>query len=549
MALFVRAALAVVSLGLAIHLAAPDRASAQQPPARSVAPGRSGGEGGGSAAVDASVKEATKEDPIFRSNVGQPAPPPTGDDPASRCYKIAYADLTTIKDAPTQIVDVSIRPATATAPETCVVNGFVAPQVGFRMWLPMTKWNGNFMQTGCGGRCGDILTTSCEYLHTRGYACMANDLGHKGTTYDNVWAIDDIPSEIDFGFRATHVAAIVGKVLTEKYYGKPHKYSYFVGASTGGRQALVAVQRFPEDYDGVIAGEPGMGPPGGLRGNGNAVGGGRMLYADDKPLVTPDEILMLHAAVMARCDQDDGLKDKIILDPRSCAFEPKDLQCKGEKAPGCLDKAQVEALTRLYATGPMKGSEIAWIGAFISADGGPGRYINRSSLGYSYPYSWVFNDNTNPDIRAFKAAGGKFILYVGWNDEVVLPRGPVDYYETVERLMGGRTQTQDFFRFFVIPGQSHIPGNVGAESLDYVMAMENWVEHGKAPDVLMGRKLKRITQMMGPMYLPKDLQPSNWLYSRPLYPYPIQAKYKGSGDPDAAESFGPWDPVKKAWVK
>jgi hypothetical protein len=513
-------------------------------------PGKSGGEGGGSAAIDAAVPEATKANPLFRSNVGQPAGPPSGDDPRSRCLRIAYADLTQLPDAPTQIVDAAVRPGAGGAPEVCVVNGFVAPQVAFRIWLPTAAWNAKFMQTGCGGRCGDILTTACEYQFTRGYACLANDLGHRGTTYDNVWAIGNIPGEIDFGFRATHVASIAGKAITALFYGRPPSYSYFVGASTGGRQALVEAQRFPRDFNGVLSGEPAMvGVPGGISGDADAQAGARILYANGHAVLTADEIRMLHAAVMARCDADDGLKDGIIGDPRSCAFQPTDLLCASAKTASCLTQSQVDVLRRVYDAGPLKGSELAWIGAFVAADGSAGRYISRTEKGYSYPYSWVFNDTTNPDIRPFKAAGGKLMLYVGWADEVVLPRGPVDYYETVERLVGSRSQTQDFFRFFAIPGQSHIPGNVGAESVDYVEALEAWVEHGHPPDRLVGHKLKRITTMMGPMYLAKDLQPANYLYSRPIYPYPVQARYKGRGDPDDADSFGPYDPVKKRWLK
>ncbi len=515
----------------------------------SASPGRSGGEGGGQGS-NVTLHEATKADPILKSSVGQPAGPPTGDDPASRCLRIAYSDQSSIKDAPTQIIDAAVKPARGDAPAHCVVNGYINPQIGFRLWLPLDTWNGKLMQGGCGGRCGELLAGACEFQVTRGYACIANDLGHHGTTYDNIWAIDNVASEIDFGFRATHVAVVVAKLLTTDFYGRPPRHSYFIGASTGGRQALIGVQRFPLDYDGVVSGEPaGSSTRGAVRGADGAIDGGRALTIDNKPVVTPAEIRMLHRAVVAACDANDGLADGIITDPRTCAFEPKDLQCQGAKTPDCLTAQQVAAVSAVYAGGPQKGSELAWIGAYIAEDGSAGRYVRSVSNPYRYPYSWVFNDAGNPDIRAFKAAGGKFILYQGWADEVIPPLNAVDYYETVERLMGSRAATQDFFRFFAIPGQSHIPGNIGAESLDYVVALENWVEKGQAPDRMIGHKLKRIQQMMGPMYLDRDLAPSNYLYSRPLYPYPIQARYKGRGDPDDAASFGPWDPATGTWVK
>lgn len=525
-------------------------ASAKPVKEMSAAPGKSGGEGGGFA-TNVTLKAATLEEPFLQTIVGQPGPTPDGATPQGRCLLLAYHDFSTIKDAPTQLTGASVRAANDGTTEICQVDGFIAPQVGFRMILPTTSWNGKFMQVGCGGRCGTYLPDACEEQVKRGYACMANDLGHKSTTYDNLWAIDNVPGEIDFGFRATHVAALTGKAITEAYYSQKPKYSYFIGASTGGRQALVAVQKFPDDYDGVVGGEPAMTVPGVSRDEGR-IRMGVSLIVDGKPLITPDDVKMLNRVTVAACDADDGLKDGIITDPRTCNFKTQTLLCRGEKTPDCLTQVQIDAVNSIYrdGKGQQKGSELAWLGAYIAKDGSAGRYSTRRTANpYSYPYTFVFDDATNPDIRPFEAAGGKFILYTGWADEVINPNGPVRYYEGVERLVGSRKETQAFFRFFAIPGQSHIPGNVGAESIDYVKTIENWVEHGQAPDVLIGRKLKWITQMMGPMVLAKDNVPSNYLYSRPQYPYPIQARYKGKGDPTLAESFGPWDPKTGKWVR
>lgn len=344
---------------------------------------------------------------------------------------------------------------------------------------------------------------------------------------------------------------MIGKAITEKFYGMPPKYSYFFGSSSGGGQGLRSAQRFPSDFDGIIVGESGGLTPGADPSRPqNARGGGRLLYANNVRTVTPDEIRMLHKEVMGRCDNLDGLQDGIITDPRACPFKPADLLCKSAKTASCLTQDQVATLDKVYATGPMLGSEIAWIGAFVAEDGSAGRYtLVRSTNPNTYRYQWVFNDATNVDLRPFKAAGGKLIMRTGWADEIVNPHGMINYYESVEALLRSREATQDFFRFFVVPGQSHIPGNVGAESVDYIKVMEDWVERGQAPDVIVGHKLKRITHMMGPTYLEKDLVPENRLYSRPHYPWPIQARYKGKGDPDDAASFGPWDPVSKEWIR
>jgi hypothetical protein len=310
----------------------------------------------------------------------------------------------------------------------------------------------------------------------------------------------------------------------------------------------VEAQRFPLDFDGVVSGEPAVQPPP-TGPNAAHMLGGEGLFVDGRSKLSPDELRMVHRAVLARCDGGDGVKDGIVEDPRACPFHPAELLCHGPKTPDCLAPDQVAALERVYASGPMPGSELGWIGAYVAADGSEGRYIRHPARTNTYPYAWVFDYALNPDLRPLKAAGHKLILYQGWADEVIPPKVVVDYAETVERVAGGRAATQDFFRFFVVPGESHIPGNIGAESVDYVQAMEAWVEKGQAPDVLIGRKLKSIKQMMGPMYLDGDLKvPSNWLYSRPLYPYPIQAHYTGRGDPDDASSFGPWDPATGRFV-
>jgi feruloyl esterase len=520
----------------------------------SASPGKSGGEGGGFGR-DVTLKPATKENPYLETIVGQPHGAPTGDDPQTKCLLLAYRDFTGIPGAPTSIIDVTAKPSMDSGPMICEVNGYVAPQVGFRILLPLDTWNGKYMQNGCGGQCGGLIAIPCEVQVKRGYACLAADLGHRGTTYDSAWEIENLQSELDANWRATHVAAVAGKYITEHYYGKAPAHAYYQGSSTGGRQGLTEAQRFPTDFDGIIAGEGGPArfekpaPGGGGEPVRRPRGGRALIGADGMPVMTVEDIRMLHKAVMDKCDADDGLKDGIITDPRYCAFEPKELLCKADKTPSCLTQKQVDAVNAVYNSGPQKGSEIGWIGAYVALDGTPGRYVRAEPA--VVPQSTYFGGfgPANPDLSGFKAAGGKLIMFVGWADEVIDPIGELQYYEKVERVMGGRKETQDFYRFFMIPGQSHIPGGVGAESTDYIKALEDWVEKGQAPDVIVGHKLKWITQMMGPMYLEKDLQPSNYLYSRPIYPYPIVAHYKGKGDPDDAASFGPWDPVKKEWVK
>ncbi|QGN55848.1 tannase/feruloyl esterase family alpha/beta hydrolase [Novosphingobium sp. Gsoil 351] len=428
----------------------------------------------------------------------------------------------------------------------CLVNGRIAPTIGYRMWLPLGTWNGKFAQTGCGGRCGDILDDGCQIVLARGYACLAADLGHKGTFYDDLWAIDNVPGEIDFGFRATHVSNITGRAVTEAFYGAKPRYAYYFGASTGGRQGLIEAQRFPADFDGIVAGEPAMGTPGtpspetgpALRDSVAALNPG------GKPIVTPDEVMAIHAAALARCDLDDNARDGFISNPRACAFKPVDMACKAAKQPTCLTPEQVAAVTRVYANGAMSGSEKGWLGAYVGAtEGEPGRYLWRLKNPYKYPYAWIFNDATNPDLRAFKARGGKLILYQGWADEATYPGNPPAYYETVERLMGGRAATQDFFRLFMIPGQNHIPQvGGGAETVDYLSYLEAWVERGEVPEVLLAGKYRELARFAGPVTYASYLRPDNVEFSRPVYPYPVQARYSGKGDVRQAGNWKPFAP-------
>jgi feruloyl esterase len=478
----------------------------------------------------------------------RPTPPGTGapaGDPDAACVRLKDTDFSLLRDAPTLLVSAAPQAATAEQPALCLVNGRIAPTIGFRMWLPLATWNGKFAQGGCGGRCGDILDDGCRIVVARGYACIAADMGHKGTFYDDLWAIDNVPGDIDFGFRSTHVATLAGKAVTTAFYGVAPRYSYYFGASTGGRQGLVAAQRFPEDFDGIVAGEPAMGTPGTVRPEtGPALRDSvAALTAEGRALLSPAEVLMIHAAAVRACDMDDNARDGFISDPRGCGFKPVQLLCNGAKTPDCLTAAQVAGVTRVYANGAMPGSEKGWIGAYVGEDGGPGRYGRRLANPYKYPYAWIFHDATNPDLRAFKARGGKLILYQGWADEATYPGNPAIYYDTVERLMGGRAATQDFFRLFMIPGQSHIPQvGGGAETVDYLSYLEAWVERGQAPDVLRAEKLKTLARFAGPVTYAAYLTPDNVAFSRPVYPYPVRARYLGRGDVKDAANWRPVTP-------
>ena len=498
------------------------------------------------------------------------------DSPAVVCAALADADFSGIDEAPTQIESAQLIEPKNGLLEYCQVRGYVWPQVGFELQLPTTGWNGKFIELGCGGSCGD-LSQAVECPTHRGYACIASDMGHKGKVGDGLWAYNNLQAQIDFGYRGAHVAAVAGKAITEHYYGHAPKYSYFHGCSTGARQGLVEAQRFPWDFDGVIVGGVWIDDTFSTM---DFIWATRALNdVDGKPLLSGADMQMVRDAVLAKCDLDDGVKDGLIGNPLACKFDPGELRCKAGVTGRCLTDGQIDALKKVYAGpttskgvkltpgGPVPGSEHAWTA--YSDDPTrwtltrwtktwfrwmtlppAGRGWQLADFDFDRDYKRFYNgsqeslnSDTNPDLRKFKDAGGKLMAYVGWN-EWSLPRKAVDYYQTVEKTMGGRQATQDFFRLFTIPGANHCTGGEGPFAVDFLSYMEAWVEQGRRPDLMIGAHV--LINDDDPMWFEKlrfPLAPGTPIsFTRPIYPYPLWAKYKGSGDPNRAENFEPVGP-------
>jgi feruloyl esterase len=508
------------------------------------------------------------------------AHPARAADLATQCKAVAAADFSRVTDAPTQVLDARVLAADDRHPALCQVDGYVTSHVGFRLQLP-ESWNGKFIHIGCGGLCGTDFeqfdrdeiekikpVMSCNRALRRGYACIRTDLGHKGG--DAKWAYQDLRAQIDYGFRATHVSTLAGKAITEWYYGRAPRLSYFMGCSGGGLQAMSEVQRFPWDFDGVIAGAV---PMHGLTTRSTLADLWTYTVTQDaagQPILTMADIELTHRAVVERCDMNDGVKDGVIGDPRVCRFDPAELTCGKAAAGQCLSPEKVAVIRKIYSgptsppavqgfAGQVLGSELDWpqtvihgvhyVGyateamryLFLDPAPGPAWTTKDFDLARDYKRLGVteaIHAAYNPDIRAFKAGGAKLIMYVGWEDRGRAPL-MIDYYETMERAMGGKAQTEDFARLFVLPGVSHCFGGEGADNVDYLTALETWVEHGKAPDVLIASKMKPPAVKGDFTYLTRDFppDPAQVVYTRPVYPYPLQAHYKGRGNPNKAESF------------
>jgi len=487
-----------------------------------------------------------------------------------------------------QVTQASLVPASAGRPAYCRAVGYVAPNVGFEIWLPASHWNHKFLEIGCGGYCGRSYISSgflgCENALIKGYACLASDMGHQGRGDDAAWAYNNLQAEVDYGFRATHVAALAGKAITERFYSDAPGKSYYTGCSTGGRQGLVEAQRFPWDFDGIVAGAPAINLSATLL---------NILWAslavedqNGQPLLTKADAQLLHNAALSKCDMDDGLKDGVISHPQACKFDPASLLCKVGDSTQCLSNAKVEAVRKIYAgpmtsagqqiypnaNGSMPGAELEFLSfedgspfsrdffrflAFVP-DAGPKWERRNFDFDHDYQRLGMMEVNyggTDPDLRRFKAAGGKLILYHGWADAGaggISPLKTVDYYETVEKTMGGRAATRDFLRFFMMPGMGHCAGGAGANDFDYLSYLEDWVENGHAPDRMIGahvdldkfRQVHANDTSADAETLEAALRtfmhdPANRTFSRPVYLYPAYPKYKGTGDPNKAESFVP----------
>lgn len=487
----------------------------------------------------------------------------------AHCGTLATADLATLQDAPTHITEAKWIAEHATAPAYCRVRGYVEPHVGFEILLPGLRWNGKFIEMGCGGACGIIDEQACHDPLRRRYACITSDAGHRGDSGDWKWAKDNLPAKRDYGYRGAHVTALVGKALTQLYYGEPPRKSYFDGCSTGGRQAMVEAERFPWDFNGIIAGAPP------LNFTANSLA---QLWASlaatnaaGKAILTPASVQLVHQAVLAQCDLDDGVRDGIVGNPAACNFDPGRLLCKAGRSKGCLSSAQVAAARKIYAGpfagtsslsqgGYMPGSELQWVGADLSADGGRGflysydegkfRYVaflpdpgpgwQPTDLDFHADYRRLgmmesLYSASNPDLSQFKRNGGKLLMYEGWNDPFEPPVATTQYYDAVVRFMGGRAATQDFYRLFMVPGMGHCAGGEGAWSIDYLSSLERWVEQGRAPNELVGWHLRLPPDPATPQYFPPH--PGEATFSRPVYPYPLRAMYEGAGDTTSAASF------------
>ena len=471
---------------------------------------------------------------------------------------VPCAALTSVAIADTTITSATIVAALGTAPEHCLVIGHVDTEINFELRLPTTTWNGKFYHAGGGGFVGSI--PSSPGALARGYAVIGTDTGHVGDgpfapALDGSWALNNLVRQVNFGHRAVHVVTVAGKKILHAFYGQTERLAYFEGCSNGGRQAMQEAERYPTDFDGIIAGAPALDWVGTMTG---FVWNEQAVNAASLPVA---KVALLAGAVLAECDAKDGLMDGLISDPRRCRFDPKTLQCPAGDAPTCLTAGQVEAARRIYhgATsssgrqlyfgwpqGHEDGAATGWPfwitgnGAipplqFLFADGYLRYFVFPSPPNPSFDLltsdlesdvramrpTGKFLNATNADLSDFRAAGGKLIMWHGWADAALTAFRSIAYLqEAAEKTKRGH-RLGEFFRLFLAPGMHHCGGGPGPNTLDALSALESWVEHGIEPEQIVA------THRTGTVV---DR-------TRPLCAYPKEATYKGPGSMDDASSF------------
>lgn len=441
-------------------------------------------------------------------------------------------------------------------------------EIRIELWMPASGWNGKLQGLGNGGFAGQIDFMQLASAVGKGYAATATDTGHAGSPIDATWALGHPEKVVDFGHRGIHEMTRVAKELVRAFYGKDAQRSYFAGCSDGGREALMEAQRYPADYDGILAGAPANYWTALLS---MAAADTQALTLDRASFIPPAKISTIAAAVNSACDQLDGVRDGILNDPRQCHFDPVTIQCKArEDTDKCLTPPQVSALKKIYA-GPhdANGHEIfpGYLPGAEDGSGGWGLWITGpeprkslmaffgigyfSNMVYENP-SWddkTFNINsglkstdektasalnaTDSDMKPFLARGGKLIIYHGWNDPAIPATNTVNYYQSVVAKLG-QHDVDSFLRLYMVPGMQHCDDGPGADSFGQVgrlnfddpqrsvsAALVQWVEQNVAPSTIVATKYAGDHPTM----------------TRPLCPYPRSAKYKSAGDTNDAANF------------
>lgn len=492
--------------------------------------------------------------------------------PALRCESLQYG-----AEHAYAIISARRIGAEDKIPEHCEIHGVITPEVQFWLYLP-TEWNGRFYMVGNGGYAGFAPKDAKPFLMRirgglrNGFATAFTNTGHDAT-YEplGTFAYDEIQKTLDYSYRAVHLTAVTAKNLIDIYYKRSPEFSYFDGCSTGGRQGLMEAQRFPNDFDGIVAGAP-------VNNQTDLHIWMAWIYQalEKTPITSKRVVDILAPSVLKVCDHLDGAKDGLIQNPAQCSFDPAaELPVCDKGRDDCFSPAEIETLKRIYGPvmsrgkpyfpGLQVGVEPAgilnervvrglkskndpagsgWLTYIIDEEGGLGRMEAFADTFFKYfafrkddpDYDWrrldfdkdldkmdhvrSMLDAVETDMSTFKRRGGKIVSYHGWADGGPPAAFSAKYYKDVLAKMGEK-ETKEFYRLFMVPGMFHCDDGFGPSRFDPMTALINWVEAGVAPDSIHAEQVRD----------------GQVVRSRPLCPYPLISKYKGSGDMNVARNF------------
>ena len=444
-------------------------------------------------------------------------------------------------------------------PAHCRVRGTIDDEIRFELLLPLpADWNGRFLMGGGGGYVGSVQNQALQFagpesVLSRGFATVGTDTGHRGLGIDASWALNRPDREVNFGHRAIHVTAETAKTIIRFYYGRDIQHSYFVGCSRGGGQGMMSSQRYPDDFDGIVAGAPAY--------EWTALGAlflqtQQALYPDpadlSTPVITDDASRTLETAILDACDENDGVNDGIMTNPLECDIDPSSIEgltAEQRRAAEVIYGGAYVGGRQVYPGFPFGGeTDVAGWKRWIT--GGPGLGAGTPNLHYAFGtqmhkyiifddpefdystydfsdyaaweqqtrYARKILDATDTDLNGFKTAGGKLILWNGWSDPAIPARGTIRYYEGVA---AADEDAGDYVRMFMLPGVLHCSGGPGPDLVDWITTIQEWVEDDEAPERLIATKANQGEVEM----------------QRPVCAWPARAVYNGTGDAKREESF------------
>jgi len=472
--------------------------------------------------------------------------------PAQSCERLTQMTVTNASHVEARtITSGSVQPdgnakTVSGLPPFCRVTATLTPttdsQIRIEVWLPQSNWNGKFLAVGSGGWGGSIAYAGMADALRRGYATSATDDGHTGEGASFV--VGHPQKLIDFAYRAEHEMTVEAKILIKAFYGHDARFSYWNGCSGGGREGLLQAYRYPNEFNGIIAGEPAN-----IRRNSWALWLAVQTFKDPADHIPGEKYPMIHRAVLDACDGNDGLKDGLIENPETCHVNFKKLECKGADGPDCLTPRQVKSAETIISPAAtpagevlfprlQPGTELRWnrlAGGPKPADlfldefryvvyGDPQWDWRGSNLERDAARAHAIDkdvDELNPHLSAYAERGGKLLIYHGWADQQVAPGASVEFYNSVVNLDGDGQKASNWIRLFMVPGMAHCSGGEGPDTFDKIGVLEQWVEHGIPP-----------SRIVATHYTEGQVD-----RQRPLCPYPQVARYNGTGKIDDASSF------------